>query len=84
MDRFYDVLNRVYGFRKSSTVPQSRIKDGFDHSEPSVNGLFILVAFQLSNRLQERRLYKSFDTMTAFLTVKRFNPWCRYILACCK
>ena len=69
MDRFYDYSQSgVWFSQELHRTPISRIKDGFDRSEPSVNGLFILVAFQLSNRLSKDSAYtKALDTMTAFL-----------------
>ena len=69
MDRFYDYSQSgVWFSQEQHRTPISRIKDGFDRSEPSVNGLFILVAFQLSNRLSKEGAYtKALDTMTAFL-----------------
>ena len=69
VDRFYDFSQSgVWFSQEQHRTPISRIKDGFDRSEPSVNGLFILVAFQLSSRLHAEGAYsKALDTMVSFL-----------------
>ena len=69
MDRFYDHgQGGVWFSQESHRTPITRIKDGFDRSEPAPNAWFISLALDMHQQLnQPRFLQKAIHTIVSFL-----------------